>query len=196
METSNEIELIKRLQKSDSEAFLALYDRYHVIVYNWSLKIVKVPTHAEDIVQDVFLKIWQIRDRLNPHQSFPAFIYRICRNKAFTLIKKITTDERLQIQIMHQLKNVVESTENSTLWHEYEMLLSNAVGKLPKQRQKVFKLCRQEGKSYEEVANELGISRNTVKEHMVMAVKNIKEYFYQYGDISFLLILLSSSHFK
>jgi RNA polymerase sigma-70 factor (ECF subfamily) len=196
METSNEIELIKRLQQSDSEAFLALYDRYHVIVYNWSLKIVKVPTHAEDIVQDVFLKIWQIRDRLNPHQSFPAFIYRICRNKAFTLIKKITTDERLQIQIMHQLKNVVESTENSTLWHEYEVLLSNAVGKLPKQRQKVFKLCRQEGKSYEEVANELGISRNTVKEHMVMAVKNIKEYFYQYGDISFLLILLSSSHFK
>jgi len=196
METSNEIELIKRLQQSDSEAFLALYDRYHVIVYNWSLKIVKVPTYAEDIVQDVFLKIWQIRDRLNPHQSFPAFIYRICRNKAFTLIKKITTDERLQIQIMHQLKNVVESTENSTLWHEYEVLLSNAVGKLPKQRQKVFKLCRQEGKSYEEVANELGISRNTVKEHMVMAVKNIKEYFYQYGDISFLLILLSSSHFK
>jgi len=196
METSNEIELIKRLQQSDSEAFLALYDRYHVIVYNWSLKIVKVPTYAEDIVQDVFLKIWQIRDRLNPHQSFPAFIYRICRNKAFTLIKKITTDERLQIQIMHQLKNVVESTENRTLWHEYEVLLSNAVGKLPKQRQKVFKLCRQEGKSYEEVANELGISRNTVKEHMVMAVKNIKEYFYQYGDISFLLILLSSSHFK
>ena len=196
METFDEIELIKRLQQSDSEAFLALYDRYHLIVYHWSLKIVKMPTHAEDIVQDVFLKIWQIRDRLNPHQSFPAFIYRICRNKAFTLIKKIASDERLQTQVMHQLKNVVESAENRVLWHEYEALLSKAVGKLPTQRQKVFKLCRQEGKSYEEVANELGISRNTVKEHMVMAVKNIKEHFYQYGDISFLLILLSSSHFK
>lgn len=196
METTDEIELLKRLQQSDSEAFLALYDRYHLIVYNWSLKIVKIPTYAEDIVQDVFLKIWQIRERLNPHQSFPAFIYRICRNKAFTLIKKINTDERLQTQLMHQLKTVVESAENRVLWNEYETLLLNAVGNLPKQRQKVFKLCRQEGKSYDEVAYELGISRNTVKEHMVMAVKNIKEYFYQYGDISFLLIFLSSSHFK
>jgi RNA polymerase sigma-70 factor (family 1) len=190
MENSDEIELIKRLQKGDTEAYLALYERYHLLVYQWSLKLVKIPQIAEDIVQEVFLKIWVIRDRLNPHQSFPAFIYRIGRNKAFSVLKKISTDEKLSTQVMSHLSNTAESAENRVMWHQYEQLLNNAIEQLPQQRQKVFKLCRQEGKTYDEVAIELGISRNTVKEHMVMAVKNIRDYFYRYGDISFTFIFL------
>lgn len=190
MENSDEIELIKRLQKGDTEAYLALYERYHLLVYQWSLKLVKIPQIAEDIVQEVFLKIWVIRDRLNPDQSFPAFIYRIGRNRAFSVLKKIATDEKLSAQVMSHLSNTAESAENRVMWHQYEQLLNNAIEQLPQQRQKVFKLCRQEGKTYDEVAIELGISRNTVKEHMVMAVKNIRDYFYRYGDISFTFIFL------
>ncbi len=193
MERLDEIELIDRLKQSDKEAYLALYDKYHLLVYNWSLKLVKSPQLAEDIVQEVFLKIWQIRERLNPQQSFPAFIYRVSRNKAFTLLKKISTDAKLNLEVMTHLGSTVENTENKLLWKQYEELLNNAVGQLPQQRQKVFKLCRQEGKTYDEVALELGISRNTVKDHMVSAVKNIKEYFYQYGEISFIFILLLSA---
>ena len=91
---------------------------------------------------------------------------------------------------MAQLAIYAEGADNKLLWKAYEQLLTSAVEQLPSQRQKVFKLCRQQGKSYEEVAFELGISRNTVKEHMVMAIKNIKEYFYLYGDIVFLFMFI------
>lgn len=193
MET-DEFELLTDLQKGDAAAYLALYERYHVLVYQWALKIVKLPELAEDIVQEVFLKIWQIKERLHPEQSFPAFIYRICRNKAFDTLKKIAADDNLQSQVMMQLANTTESVENKLLWQQYQQLLANAINQLPAQRQKVFRLCRQEGKTYDEAAAELGISRNTVKEHMVMAVKNIKEYFLQYGDMSFLVLLLLAEH--
>jgi len=115
MERLDETELIDRLKQSDKEAYLALYDKYHLLVYNWSLKLVKSPQLAEDIVQEVFLKIWQIRERLNPQQSFPAFIYRISRNKAFSLLKKISSDEKLNLEVMTHLGNAVENTENKLL---------------------------------------------------------------------------------
>ena len=189
MTTPGDFELLAQLKEGDAAACLALYDRYHAAVYKWALSFVKAPQLAEDLVQEVFLKIWQIRERLNPEQSFPAFMYRICRNKAFTMLKQIAGDEKLRTQVMTELGSVAESAENKLLWSQYEAMLVHAVEQLPQQRQKVFKLCRQEGKTYDQVAAELGISRNTVKEHMVMAVKNIREYFYQYGDISFLFIV-------
>jgi RNA polymerase sigma-70 factor (family 1) len=194
MDACDEIELLEQLQKGDTEAYLALYQRYHVLVYQWALKLVKIPQLAEDLVQDVFLKVWQIRERLNPQQSFPAFIYRIARNKAFNLLKKISSDDDLRLRVMTELSTTAESAENKLVWQQYEQLLKNAIEQLPQQRQKVFKLCRQQGKTYDEAAAELGISRNTVKEHMVMAVKNIKEYFYKYGDIAFLFVLLFSCY--
>lgn len=188
MNNNDEIALLTRLKNGDKDAYLLLYDRYHPLVYNWSIKLLKIPELAEDIVQEVFLKIWVIRERINPLQSFPAFIYRIGRNKSFSLLKKIAAEEKLHFQVMKQIGQFAESAENRLLWHQYEQMLKNAVGQLPRQRQKVFQLCRQAGKSYEEVATELGISRNTVKDHMVMAVKNIKDYFYRNSDMSFLLI--------
>jgi len=188
MNNINEYNLLKKLKKGDSKAFLELYDRYHLQVYNWALKFVKIPAIAEDIVQDVFLKIWVIRERLNPQLSFPAFIYRICRNRVFSDLKKIAVNERLTLNVIEQFRSLKESPADLAIWNQYEVLLESAIRKLPKQRQKVFKLCRQEGKTYDEVALELCISKNTVKEHMVMSVKNIREYFYQYGEISFILI--------
>jgi RNA polymerase sigma-70 factor (ECF subfamily) len=192
MNNINEYNLLKKLKKGDSKAFLELYDRYHLQVYNWALKFVKIPAIAEDIVQDVFLKIWVIRERLNPQLSFPAFIYRICRNRVFSDLKKIAVNERLTLNVIEQFRSLKESPADLAIWNQYEVLLESAIRKLPKQRQKVFKLCRQGGKTYEEVAVELCISKNTVKEHMVMAVKNIREYFYQYGEISFILIFFFS----
>jgi RNA polymerase sigma-70 factor (family 1) len=192
MNNINEYNLLKKLKKGDSKAFLELYDRYHLQVYNWALKFVKIPAIAEDIVQDVFLKIWVIRERLNPQLSFPAFIYRICRNRVFSDLKKIAVNERLTLNVIEQFRSLKESPADLAIWNQYEVLLESAIRKLPKQRQKVFKLCRQGGKTYEEVAVELCISKNTVKEHMVMAVKNIREYLYQYGEMSFILIFFFS----
>lgn len=184
-----EKELLIRLTQGDENAFMRLYDCYHQRLYAWLLSLVKVPEIAQDIVQEAFLKIWEIRQRLNPEQSFPAFLYRISRNLAFKQLKKIAVSANLRRQVMDHLQILTEDPEVQLQWRQYQQLLNEAISQLPPQRRKVFVLCRQEGKSYDEVAHELGISRNTVKEHMVTAVKDIRAYFHPRTDLSLSLLM-------
>jgi RNA polymerase sigma-70 factor (family 1) len=186
----DEIALLKRLKEGDSTSFIQLYDHYHHQLYVYILKFVKVPEYAEDILQDVFLKIWEIRERINPELSFNAYLYKITRNKVFKLLKKIVTDDAMQTQLMNQLEEATEAPHLKLQWKMYNDLLNKAVNQLPPQRQKVFKLCREQGKSYDEAAAELGISRNTIKEHMVAAMKSVKEYIFQHGELSLMLLLV------
>lgn len=188
--TYNEQSVILRLQKGDSDAFRELYNQYHQPLYHYVLRFVKSPALAEDVLQDVFLKIWEIRSRIDPELSFKAYLYRISRNSVFKLLKKIAVDENLRTQVLRQFSQSVADADLKVLWQQYEALLQAAINRLPPQRRKVFKLCREEGKSYEQVAEELGISRNTVKEHMVLAMKLIREHIDQYGDTSTYFILL------
>lgn len=192
--TYHEQSVIQRLQKGDSDAFLELYNHYHPALYHYVLGFVKSPAIAEDLLQDVFLKIWEIRHRINPELSFKAYLYRICRNSVFKLLKKIAVDEILRVQVMQQFTQSVADADLKLLWQQYDEILQSAINRLPPQRQKVFRLCREEGRTYEQVADELGISRNTVKEHMVLAMKLIREHVDQYGDtptqFMFLLFLI------
>ncbi len=183
------------MQRGDSDAFLELYNHYHPALYHYVLRFVKSPAVAEDVLQDVFLKIWEIRDRIDPGLSFKAYLYRICRNSVFKLLKKISVDEALRLQVMQQFTQSVADADLKILWQQYEEILQAAINNLSPQRKKVFRLCREEGKTYEQVANELGISRNTVKEHMVLAMKQIREHFGQYGDTpaAFMLLLMLTS---
>jgi RNA polymerase sigma-70 factor (family 1) len=183
-ETYNEQSVLLRLQMGDSDAFLELYNQYHGPLYHYVLRFVKSPAIAEDVLQDVFLKIWEIKGRIDPNLSFKAYLYRICRNSVFKLLKKMAVDESLRVEVMQQLTQSVADADLKLLWQQYEAILQTAINNLSPQRQKVFRLCREEGKTYEQVANELGISRNTVKEHMVLAMKLIREHFEQYGDTS------------
>lgn len=190
-QTYQEYHVLLRLQQGDTNAFLELYNHYHAPLYHYVLRFVKSPAVAEDILQDVFLKIWEIRNRINPDLSFKAYLYRICRNSVFKLLKKIAIDENLRLQVMQQFAQSVSDADLKICWQQYEEMLQAAIARLSAQRQKVFRLCREEGKTYDEVAAELGISRNTVKEHMVLAMKSIKEHFTKNGNTppGFILLL-------
>ncbi|SEW36471.1 RNA polymerase sigma factor [Chitinophaga arvensicola] len=174
--------LLQKLQQGDTEAYITLYNQYYPSLYTYILHFIHVPELAEDALQEVFVKIWEVRERIRPELSFSGYLYRITRNHVFKLLKKITADEALRLQVMQGLQQQTEDADTQLLWKQYESLLHEAIAQLPPQRQKVFRLCREESKSYEEVAIELGISRNTVKEHMVLAMKSIKFFFYTNTD--------------
>ena len=185
----DERSLLQRLRLGENDAFLELYNIYHPALYNYVLRFVKIPAIAEDILQDTFLKIWEIRERIDPDLSFKAYLYRICRNSVFKLVKKIAGDEGLRLQVMLQFKQSVSDADLKVRWQQYEEILYAAIDQLPPQRQRVFMLCREEGLTYDQAAEQLGISRNTVKEHMVLAMKSIKEYFQHHGDTSLGVVL-------
>jgi RNA polymerase sigma-70 factor (ECF subfamily) len=179
--------LMRQLRQNDAAAYIELYNKYHSKMYGWLIRFVKLPELAEDIIQETFLKIWEIRHRIQPQQSFPAYLYRISRNKALKMLKKISRDETLRSKVLAQYAAIeMNDPEKKLQWRQYQQLLDNAVSRLPVQRQKVYILCRHNNKTYDEVANELGISKNTVKEHMIKALQDIRQYFYRYDEVTLL----------
>ena len=190
-----EKDLLHRLKNDDRNAFIAIYEFYRQPLRAYIFRYVKAPAYAEDILQDVFLKLWEIRSRINPDLSFKAYLYRITRNLVYKFLKKIASDESLVDTILHHYQPDEKQPQLKLEWKEYEQKISEAILQLPPKRQIVFVMCREQNKTYDEVATELGISRNTVKEHMVLAMKNITEYLKSHSGIQLplLAILLSAN---
>lgn len=188
--TVNDIVLCERLKGGDVDAYKHIYDRYHSQLYYYALRFLKMPELAEDVIHDVFLKLWEIREQLKPEFGIAGYLYKICRNQVFKLIKKISVETELRNKVISVIEEQALESEANLQWNEYAGLLGGAVDQLPPQCKRVFNLCRQEGKTYEEAAQILGISKHTVKEHMMAAMKSIKKYFKQNADIVFSLLII------
>lgn len=188
--TVNDIVLCERLKGGDVEAYKQIYDKYHSQLYYYALRFLKMPELAEDVIHDVFLKLWEIREQLKPEYGIAGYLYKISRNQVFKLIKKIAVETELRAKVISIIEEQAIESEADLQWNEYAGLLGGAVEQLPPQCKKVFNLCRQEGKTYDEAAQILGISKHTVKEHMMAAMKSIKKYFRQNADIVFSLLIV------
>jgi RNA polymerase sigma-70 factor (ECF subfamily) len=130
---------------------------------------------AEDIVQDVFMDIWKKRESLvdidNPSSYFFTVVYR----RVYHHYRKVALEKKL-LQVIPAVKESINTTDEMVLAHESKKLISQAVAKLPSQQQLVFKLSKQEGLSREDVARQLQISPNTVKNHLADALKFIRAF--------------------
>ncbi|WEK33824.1 MAG: RNA polymerase sigma-70 factor [Candidatus Pseudobacter hemicellulosilyticus] len=189
--TYSDEQLFETLQTEDEKAFRAIYERYHKAVYAYLLGFLKDNNLAEEMTHEVFLKIWDIRGKVSLHSSFSSYLFRICHNKAINALEKIAADNRLRQRVLQHLQDLSSAhIQDTNLLQEYDQLLENALDTLPPQRRKVFQLCREEGKSYDETAAQLGISRNTVKEHMVKAQKALRSFLDEQGEIAFLLLIM------
>lgn len=195
MEKNNEHtekELLQLLRKGNEEAFKTIYNTQHSGIYNFLLKFTKNPALAADLVHDVFLKIWEAREQIDIKHSFAAYLYGIARNIAITQLNRASLYDTIRDEILHRSSLNINSDKllNAVEARQYEALLTQAVAHLPPQRREAFILCRQEGKTYEEAAALMGISRNTIKQHLSLAVQSIKDYLLKYGDITLLMILM------
>ncbi|MBW8685261.1 RNA polymerase sigma factor [Chitinophaga rhizophila] len=187
----SEEEVLLRMKQGDESAFTIVYRHYHASLYVYLLRFCRIPSLAEDLVHDVFLKVWEIRDRINPELSFSGYLYRIARNHVIKTIEKLATDKKLRDQLLSQLDDISHAQpEHQVRAKEYDRLFHEALVRMPAQRLNVFRLCRQEGKSYDEAAFLLGISRNAVKKHMVLSMRFIYDYVHRHGDILFAVYLL------
>ena len=181
---------VKCLIEGDEKAFVALYNKYHRKIYIAALKMTQSEDLAQDVVQDVFLKLWESRKRLDPDKNFSAFIISICRNVIFDLFKKATKEISVK-QKLQQFAEIPEPEQEDNGFYEiYEKLLDKAIAKLSPQRRIVFEYCKLQKKSYSEVAHNLNISRSTVQEHVVKANKFVREYLLAYGNILFALLFV------
>ena len=165
METLNCI--VKKVADGDAKAFTQLYDYFREPGIRFTTSIVKDKEEAENMFQEVFIKIWNRRDQINPELNFNAYLFTCLKNMAFDFLKKLDKNQQMQAQYLIRVK---DSYEMGVDVEEVKInLLINAVSTLPKKRKMILKLIVEEGKSYQEIAEIMSISKNTVKNQLVKA---------------------------
>ena len=188
---NNEKLLVKELITGNSKAFSKLFDIYSRDVYAYSLSMLKEKVLAEEIVQDVFLKIWEHRNRLNIDLSFRSYVFTIARNLTFNLISKVANSRKLQEEVFYKSQKMYNHVEDKVAENDYENLKNKAIEQLTPRRKIIFQMSRNEGMSYQQISEELNISISTVKGQMSKSLETIREFLYVHGDFTFLIALLS-----
>ena len=165
------------LLKEDSEyAFQLIYDCNRNRIYKTAVWYLKSPILAQEVVQDVFLKLWFERNEFKINTSIEGWLYIVAKNNILNRLKKISNEWKA-LNVLPLLKtDVSNNTENAILDSEYSSILNAAVQSLPTQQRRVFQLARQEQLSYSEIGKEMDLSPLTVKTHMSRALTHIKAY--------------------
>ena len=188
-ETHNEKLLVLELKSGNEKAFQKLFDNYRNILYKYSYSLVCSKPYAEEIVQDVFLKVWEKRDTLNPNLSFKSFLFTITRNKTITFLKRAAKSDKIREEIFYNSQKFVNPTDLYIREAEVEKIKEEALALLPPRRRLIFEMSRYEGKSHNEIAEELGISPNTVRNQMSMALETLRDFLLKNKDIALTLLL-------
>lgn len=190
-----ERKLIERLITGDETAFRLIFDIYKNKLYGFCLKLTRSEDHAEEIVHDVFLKVWLSRSNINPDLCFGAFLFKITKNLSLNFLKKAASD----LSVKRKLLATIDDRDNSTMDlisdHEYEISFEKAIKHLPPQQQLVFKMSRVDGLTHAEIAEKLHLTKGTVKNYMILAVENVTRFLNIHTD-KVLLILLLADFFK
>jgi len=171
----NERELLEQLKTGSEDAFTRLFDNYRGTVYGVALKFLKSPVLAEEIVQDVFLKLWLKRGEMVEVKQLDAYLFIMARNFIFDRLKKMSYETAAQTSLTKPELSV-DDTEYLVRQHQCEQLLQQAIELLPPQQKQVYYYAKVNGLSHEMIAEKMQLSKHTVKKHMAMALQAIKKY--------------------
>jgi RNA polymerase sigma-70 factor (family 1) len=178
----------------DEEAFTRLFHEYRNKIYSIAYDLTESASVSEEIVQDVFLKIWIKRESLGEVDSFRAYLFTITRNHVFTTLKKMVRRRNQEIPVGQETdETYYHGTEDQVLNREYARILRNAVDRLPERQKQVYVLIKERGVKRDAAAAALQLSPETVKTHLTQAMRNIRAYCLAHLDLFIGLILLVPS---
>ena len=174
LSTYEQQQLFNAIAAGDITAFRQVFDLYRQRLFAAALKITKSGYAAEEIVQEIFASLWESRSQLEKVENPPAYIFTIAYNKTWRYLKK-TSGDNARLQAL--LKRADDRDNHTEEWidvRESHQILETAIRQLPKQRQLIYRMSREEGLSYEQIAERLKISKLTVKKQMALALQNLR----------------------
>ncbi len=181
--------IIARLRSGDEAAFKLVYDEHAGRVYGLAFRFLKNREQAEEIVQEVFVKLWLNKIKLDITGNLWLYLYVIAKRLCLNELKKVAQSRDLFNKLMQDIEAADDNTQNLVAFAELEKISSEVIALLPKQQKKIFLLSRLDGLSHKEIAEKLSLSPHTVKNHMVEALRLIRCKLRQ-EDIVFLLVVL------
>jgi RNA polymerase sigma-70 factor (ECF subfamily) len=176
MTPSNQFE---KIQQGDKEAFESLFRTSYSTLCNFANNYLSSNNHSEDIVQEVFIKLWEKRNEIQIEQSVDAYLFQAVKNNCLNELKHDKVKSKHRMHVFHT-ESEFEETDHMEA-DELKDLIQEKIQSLPEKRRKIFKLSREEGMKYAEIAEQLNVSIKTVETQMSLALKylrgNLKHFF-------------------
>ena len=185
---NDEKQLFVQAAGGDEKAFEALFNAFLPKIYPFIIKFIKSEAAAREIVQETFIRVWLARDKLSEIDNPGGWLYKVASNECYSYLRKSALNNKFFNPLTDEPEPVYTTQENFAL-KELNRVIGEAIGKLPPQRKKIYRMSRDEGKSIAEIASALNISPNTVKNALVSSLKFIREYLIKYGIIFMLLLI-------
>lgn len=182
-----DIATIRKFKADDMSAFDIIYRTYYTKILNFAHTLIKIRSDAEEIVHDVFLKVWVNREKIDEHSSFESYLFTITYNTTISILRKRGSEN----QYLEYLKSIQNTSPEQNFGTEIEFTelkvkSDQIIDHLPSRQQQVYKLSREKGLTYKEIAKALDISQNTVEKHMERALQTIRK---KLGEISIAVLI-------
>lgn len=189
----NEPELINRIAIGDREAFAQFYTAYLKNIYKYVYSICYVKETSEEIVQELFLKVWENRENLVKVKSTKAYLYQSAKNLLFDYIRRLQLESKILDVV--ELKALIGEnyTDNHFSYKEYYQMAQHAIDLLPEKRKQIFKLRLNDDLTLDEIALKLHISKSVVKKQLYAGVSFVRKYLYKHGEIIAVFLYLTIS---
>lgn len=181
--------LLLKVSEGDQNAFAHLFKTYSNQLSHFILRLTESEQLTQEIVQDVFLKIWVNRSTLPAIACFDAYLFTVARNHAFNCLKQIAREKNRKREWVNNILNLAVNNNEENAIADHGKLIDEAIELLPPRQKNVYLMSRKEGLRQEEIARQLNISLETVKKHMVLALRFLKNHLR--SNSSFFLLVLA-----
>lgn len=188
LELAVESGLLTQLRNSDESAFRRVYDQHYRKIYQFANSFLKDKSQSEEVVQETFLNLWMTRDRIDVARPIEPLLFTICKRLVLDAFRKATSTSKQRARLLQMMAEEDNATQDSIIFSDLMRFTEDAISELPKQQQTVFRLNKFDGHSYEEIGEQLNISKNTVKNHLVVAVKTLRAHLEGQGIVYLMLI--------
>jgi len=189
-ELHNQQKILQQLVEGDSYAFRKLYEFYQGRIFAFAYLHTKSAVLAKEIVQEVFIKIWEKRELINPDLSFEAYIKVATRNHIINYLRKVKRQQSFFDELLNRIIHNELADTDIMIAKELDRLHQLAIRSLTERQREVYILGKDEELTYAQIADTLGLSKETVKTHMQDALKAVRSYISNHLDFELLLLLM------
>lgn len=169
-------QLFMEVSEGDERAFQHIFTRYYPRMISFAGMMVKSPYAAEEIVQEVFIRLWEQREVLAEVKSPENFVFIVIRNHTFNYLRAAANEQNRREQLWEALQQRAADETITLEMQEADQFFEKILAKLSPQQQKIFRMSREEGFSHQQIADELQLSKDTVKKHIANSLKVFKTY--------------------
>jgi len=186
----NQDELLRRIAANEEGAFATLFHHYKHFVFTIARAYTENQVRSEEIVQDVFLRVWKNRQNLPKIENLEAWICRIARNRSFSVLRIMARDRQFMSAEYNYLPPQAEPSGRISEMEDVNRLLREGLQLLTPKQRRIFELSRLEGHPREDIARELGIAKATVSVHLTVAIRTMRSFLLSRLEFLALLPLL------